>query len=240
MAEGFVAVLEAAAAELGFALTAEQVERCRAFAALVREWNEKINLTALVEPGEMAIKHFADAFTCLKAGDWPPGAKAVDVGTGAGFPGVPLAILRPDVRWVLADAQKKRIEFLQEAVRELALANIACVHARAEELGRQREMREGFDVTVARAVAQMPVLLEYCLPLVRLGGGFLAMKGPEGEGEVQAAARAASILGGGEPAILSLELPQAAGKRTLVWYPKERPTPPAFPRRPGVPAKKPL
>ncbi len=236
----FTETCAACAHEIGIELKDDQLKKCLAFAKLVVEWNERMNLTSLVGPEEMAIKHFVDSFSCLRSGVWPTGGRAVDVGTGAGFPGVPLAILRPDMEWLLTDSLKKRIEFLKVAVEELGLDRVQCVHSRAEELGQQKSIRETCDVAVARAVARMPVLLEYCVPLVRKGGGFLAMKGPEGEEEANAALKAAKTLGCGEPQIERFQLPREAGARTLVWYEKKRNTMPAFPRRPGVPMKTPL
>ncbi|MGI6543937.1 MAG: 16S rRNA (guanine(527)-N(7))-methyltransferase RsmG [Limnochordia bacterium] len=236
----FARMLQANASAMGISLSAVQLEQCIRYAALVVEWNERMNLTSLVSPEDMAIKHFIDSFTCLGVGTWPVGGKAVDVGTGAGFPGIPLAIMRPDLRWVLADALNKRIEFLKVVVRELGLEHVECVHARAEEIGRQKELREQCDVVVARAVARLPVLLEYCLPLVRLQGGFLAMKGREAATEMAEAQSAARILGAAEPLVTELELPQEAGTRTLVWYTKIKKTPKTYPRRAGLPAKAPL
>lgn len=240
MGAPFAQILKDNAAAMGFPLQAAQIEQCTEFAHLVKEWNERINLTSLVAPEEMAIKHFVDSFTCLKAGKWPQGCKVVDVGTGAGFPGIPLAILRPDITWVLTDALKKRIDFLQIAVETLGLSQVLCVHARAEELGRRKDMRETCDVAVARAVARLPVLLEYCVPLVRVGGGFLAMKGPESQAEVNEGERAAQLLGTSAAEITQLELPLQAGSRSLIWYNKTRKTASTYPRKPGLPAKSPL
>lgn len=233
-------VLARASLEVGIELSEEQLELCERFAELVVKGNEQLNLTSLVDPSDMAIKHFVDSFTCLGVGAWPKGARAVDVGTGAGFPGVALSILRPDMDWVLVDSQRKRVDFLGESVASLGLSRLQVMHCRAEELGRLEGFRESFDVSVARAVARLPVLLEYCLPLVRKGGGFLAMKGAEGQEEVWEAERAAEVLGGGRPCVTRLELPGAAGLRTLVWYAKTHGTPEKYPRRAGMPLKRPL
>jgi 16S rRNA (guanine527-N7)-methyltransferase len=236
----FTQILQTSTSAMGISLGSSQLEQCVYFADLVVEWNERMNLTSLVASEDMAIKHFIDSFTCLSQGIWPEGAKAVDVGTGAGFPGVPLAIMRPDLHWFLTDSLNKRIEFLRLAVKELGLDNVECIHARAEELGRQKEFREQCDVVVARAVARLPVLLEYCIPLVRLQGGFLAMKGREAAAEMAEAKHAASILGAEEPLVTELELPLGAGTRTLVWYTKSKKTPKTYPRRAGLPTKTPL
>lgn len=240
MGPGFAGVLVAAAGESGIELTAGQVERCARFAGLVLEGNKRLNLTSLVSAEEMAVKHFVDSFSCLKIGTWPEGGRSVDVGTGAGFPGVALAILRPDMRWVLLDALGKRVEFLKGALQGLGLHQVQCVHGRAEEMGRKEGWREGFDVAVARAVAPLPELLEYCLPLVRRGGGCLAMKGPEGAEEIAQAERAAGVLGAALEMERPFQLPGGAGARLLLWYTKERDTPGAYPRRAGIPHKRPL
>ncbi len=240
MNDVFVSALGAGASELGLTLSPEQLQMCYNYAQKVRQWNEKINLTTLVDLEEMAIKHFVDSFTGTLAGTWPKGALCADVGTGAGFPGVPMAILRPDTKWVLIDSLGKRVNFLRQAITEIGLVSVTSVHARAEEVGRDKKMREKYDIVVARAVAQLSVLAEYCLPLVRPGGYFIAMKGPGASDEVAAAKKALAILGGGPPKLIELTLPQQAGQRTLVSVYKKTSTPAAYPRRPGIPGKKPL
>jgi 16S rRNA (guanine527-N7)-methyltransferase len=236
----FVETLTQAARQMEIELSVRQMEQCAHFADMLVNRNKELNLTTLVQPEEIALKHFADSFTCLGVGLWPPGCRAVDVGTGAGFPGVPLAILRPDVRWVLADALRKRVSFVEEVLAELQLKGVRCLHLRAEDLGRDADARESFDVAVARAVSRLPVVLEYCVPLVKIGGGVMAMKGPDVEDEVAEAGVAARKLGVDPAVLTSLELPGGSGGRTLVWYRKSRPTPLAYPRRAGLVQKRPL
>jgi 16S rRNA (guanine527-N7)-methyltransferase len=203
-----------------------------------------MNLTAITDPVGVAVKHFADSLTVaplLPTGEF----SLIDVGTGAGFPGVPLALLRPDCRLTLLDSLNKRLVFLETVCRELDLP-VELVHARAEEGGRRPERREQYDVAVARAVAALPVLCEYCLPFVKVGGRFLALKGPDADREQEAAARAVTTLGGRVVGVDSLQLPAAPEQgvepmeRRLVRIDKVRPTPPAYPRPSAKIAKRPL
>ncbi|MBQ8751910.1 MAG: 16S rRNA (guanine(527)-N(7))-methyltransferase RsmG, partial [Clostridia bacterium] len=182
------------AAEYGAALTPEQAERFDVYARLLVEWNEKMNLTAITDPEGMLVKHFVDSLTL--APFLPEGGfSLIDVGTGAGFPGVPVAILRPDCRLTLLDSLNKRLTFLETLCREVGVTATR-VHARAEEGGRQAALRDRFDVATARAVAGLPLLCEYCLPFVKPGGRFLALKGPDGEAELVSAKKALIELKG--------------------------------------------
>lgn len=232
------------AGELGVSLTPETAEKYAVYAALLVEWNQKMNLTAITDPEGMLIKHFLDSLTavsCLPDGD----CSLIDVGTGAGFPGVPLAICRPGIRLTLLDSLNKRLTFLDALCRELGIP-VTLIHARAEEGGRRPALREQFDVATARAVAALPVLSEYCLPFVKPGGRFIALKGPDADQEREAASRAISLLGGriAEDRLLQLPAdPAYAGEkaqRRLLLIDKIRPTPRAFPRPSAKIAKAPL
>lgn len=232
-----------AAGEVGVSLTPEQADRFSLYASLLVEWNEKINLTAITDPRGIAVRHFADSLTLSPY--LPAGAfSLIDIGTGAGFPGVPLAILRPDMELTLLDSLNKRLVFLKELCAALEIP-VTLVHARAEQGGRLPALRERFDVATARAVAALPTLCEYCLPYVKVGGRFLAMKGPDVEAELAAAAPALRQLGGElrETAAVTLppESPDAppAG-RCLLWVEKTRQTPAAFPRPFAKIAKQPI
>ena len=219
-------------------------ERLDTYARLLVEWNEKMNLTAITDPVGVAVKHFADSLT---AAPLLPSGKfsLIDVGTGAGFPGVPLALLREDCALTLLDSLNKRLVFLDTVCHEVGLtANL--VHARAEEGGHKPELREKFDVATARAVAALPTLCEYCLPFVKVGGRFLALKGPDGDREQDAAARAVATLGGKFVGAKTLTLPANPEEgvepmtRRLVEIAKVKPTPPKYPRPSAKIAKQPL
>lgn len=226
--------------ELGLPATEAQLKQLTRFAALVEAGNRVQNLTRITSAEEMAVKHFADSLTCLMVDLPARGIRCLDVGTGAGFPGVPLAICRPEWDVVLLDSLQKRLAFLEAAAEELGLRNVATVHARAEDAGRNGAYRERFDLVVSRAVAKLPVLLELCVPLTAVGGVFLAMKGADADAEVEESGNALAALGATIEDVVRLELPAGYGRRALVIVRKERPTKPTFPRRPGIPAKQPL
>ena len=199
-------------------------ERLIRYAELLCEWNEKINLTAITDPEGIVIKHFFDSALLLTEVNLPERAKVVDVGTGAGFPGMVLKILRPDLDITLMDGLNKRLVFLNEVARELSL-EVKTVHIRAEEAGKKPEFREQFDLVTARAVAQMNTLYEYCLPLCKVGGIFCAMKGPSAAEELKIAGKAAGILGGGKAKISTSTL-TGEEVRTFVITKKISQTPP--------------
>ena len=213
-------------------------ERFDRYAELLVDWNEKINLTAITAPDDIVIKHFVDSLLLLKAYDVPQGAKMIDVGTGAGFPSVPVAMVRGDIRLTLMDSLNKRINFLTELSAELGVS-AACVHARAEEFGNKAEFREQYDVACARAVAHLRELSEYCLPFVKVGGGFVALKSVGLEQELEEAKAAIGILGGKVEDICRFTLPDGA-ERAIAVIRKIRPTPKKFPRPYGKIKKNPL
>lgn len=213
-------------------LDAAAMDRFERFGALLRDWNERVNLTAITEPDEIATKHFLDSLTLLLARPLAASARVVDVGTGAGFPGIPLAIARTDARITLIESIGKKVRFLEEAVRVLSLKNARIVHGRAEELAHQREHRERYDVAVVRALPDLAVNLELLLPFCRLGGAAIAYKGRIDE-ELPAAQRAADALGGEIGAIVttaSLGLGELLPGRNLVLVAKRRRTPSRYPR----------
>lgn len=227
----------AEAAAEGFELTARQLEQFDQYAQFLVEYNEKVNLTAITDPEGIEVKHFLDSLMLLKAVELPEGASVIDVGTGAGFPSVPAKIVRDDLRLTLLDGLNKRIVFLGELSRRLGQENTA-LHARAEEAARG-ELREQFDLATARAVADLRVLAEYCLPFVKVGGVFAALKGPDGPTEVEAAKKAISLLGGKVEAVKSFTLPGQQA-RTVAVIRKVQPTPAKYPRHGGKISKQPL
>ena len=220
------------------ALTERQLEQLEKYAALLLEWNEKINLTAITDEEGIAAKHFLDCLAFLRHAQIKEGARVADVGTGAGFPGIVLKIARPDIELVLIDSLQKRLNFLSEVCRELGI-KATLVHARAEDAGHDKALRESFDFVTARAVANLAVLSEYCLPLVKIGGVFAPMKTAEAESELSAAEKAIAILGGEVREVEHYEIPVAGG-RSAVIIDKKSPTPPKYPRQRVKISEKPL
>ena len=232
--------LERASALYGLPLDAKQIEKFGIYYRLLIEWNAKMNLTAITEPREVAVKHIVDSLTALRGIEEKDSLYLIDVGTGAGFPGIPLKIVRPDLQLTLLDSLKKRVHFLETVVEALGLEGIECLHGRAEEAARQSALRERFDIAASRAVARLPVLLEYLLPFVRIGGTAIALKGLHSEEEAKESERAVKILGGRAIESIPVALPGLSDKRAVLVIKKERPTPKAYPRKAGKPAKEPL
>lgn len=231
------------AVSYGVTLPAATLAALRRHWELVRDATARFNLTAIQDDGEALVRHYLDSLVLIVvAGPWPAEGLLVDLGSGGGYPGIPLLlVLGPGWRGLLLESQGKKAAFLSGAVAELGLAGRVTVEAaRAEEAGRGERWRERADVVVARAVAPLNVLLEYGLPLLRVGGRLWAFKGPRVEEEWETAQRAASLLGGRLAARRELDLPGGAGRRVLVEVIKEGPTPERYPRRPGLPARKPL
>lgn len=226
--------------EMGLRFTAAQIELFARYDDFLIDYNTRTNLTRITDPCEVAVKHFADSLALLLEDVLPTGATVVDVGTGAGFPGIPLAIARPDLRVTLVDSLRKRIVFLDELIQLLGISNVDIVWGRAEELAQNPKYRGQFDVVIARAVAPLNVLAELCLPFARTGGCFLAMKGPKAEEEVPAATNAFKILGGKMSVTTSITLPILNDLRSLVRIGKIASTPRAYPRKPGIPERQPL
>lgn len=236
----FTASLTAAAADSAIDLSPAQVEAFAVYNDLLVAWNEKVNLTAITAPQEVAVKHVIDSLTCYAEAVFPPGCSVVDVGTGAGFPGLPLKIYRPDICLTLLDSLNKRLIFLHAVVDRLGLSGVELVHARAEEAGRLKAHRERYHVATSRAVARLSTLAELCLPLVAVGGRFVALKGAQYREELDEAGHAISILGGRVENVNPVRLPGIDDSRAVIYVCKRAPTPPAYPRRPGMPEKKPL
>lgn len=232
--------LERASALYGLPLDAKQIEKFDIYYRLIIEWNAKMNLTAITEPREVAVKHIVDSLTALRGIEERNSLRLIDVGTGAGFPGIPLKIVRPDLKLTLLDSLKKRVHFLETVVEALGLEGAECLHGRAEEAARQSALRERFDIAVSRAVARLPVLAEYLLPFVHIGGTAIALKGLHSEEEAKEAERAVKILGGRAIESIPVALPGLSDKRAVLVIKKERTTPKAYPRKAGKPAKEPL
>jgi len=204
------------ALEFGIEINQEQIKLLAKYKDFLLDWNEKINLTAIKEEDDFIIKHFLDSFSIFKCGNLPVGAKLIDVGTGAGFPGIPLKILRPDLDVLLLDSLNKRVKFLNNAADEIGLTGITAVHGRAEELGRNALYKGKFDVCVSRAVAEMKTLSEYCLPFVKQGGCFYAMKGREIDDELNRAKPAIAALNGSVIDVKEINLPFSDINHTII------------------------
>jgi 16S rRNA (guanine527-N7)-methyltransferase len=236
-------LLTAGARELNITLANHQLT---AFETCYRElvdWNQRFNLTAITDREGVLVRHFLDSLSCLKAlpqADLAAGARVIDVGTGAGFPGLPLKIICPAMRLTLLEATGKKVTYLEHVVDALGLAGVEVIHGRAEELGRDATHRERYDWALARAVADMPALAEYLLPLVRVGGAVLAQKGEGAAAEVHKADAAIVTLGGRVRQLVPVELRGLAETRYLVVMDKVASTPEKYPRRPGMPQKRPL
>ncbi|WP_283609771.1 16S rRNA (guanine(527)-N(7))-methyltransferase RsmG [Faecalispora anaeroviscerum] len=225
-------------AQYGLPLSAQQTAAFQTYMELLLDWNEKMNLTAITEPQQVVEKHFLDSLLLIKAVEIPKNGKVIDVGTGAGFPGIPLLLYRPDIRLTLLDSLQKRLTFLQAVCDALGLS-AELIHARAEEGSRQPKLREQFDLACARAVAPLPVLCEYCVPFVRRGGAFAAMKGPGAAEESVAAAKAISLLGAHAESTQSFTLPDGS-ERNIILCRKIAATSDKYPRHGSKIAKTPL
>ena len=219
-------------------MTDEEVNKFRVYYELLTEWNEKINLTAICEEDEVAVKHFVD---CVKGvGKVENGISVIDVGTGAGFPGLPVKICNPSVKLTLVDSLNKRINFLNEVVSSLGIEDVTTIHSRAEELGVNPKHREKYDMCVSRAVANLTTLCELCLPFVKVGGTFISLKGPKAQDEVNEAKKAIELLGGRLKSITPYELELADMNLNTVVIEKISHTPTKYPRKAPKPSKEPL
>lgn len=228
---------ETALGKLGIQLNDTQIEQFSIYADLLVEWNEKVNLTRITDPQEIVIKHFVDSLTL---GQFVQGHRLADIGTGAGFPGIPLKILQPEIQLFLVDSLAKRLDFLKVVIEHLGLREVEIVHSRAEDFGLNPNYRESFDRITSRAVARLPVLLEYAVPLLKKKGIFLAAKGSQVDDEVSESKKALEVLGAKVNGIARFTLGTEAEHRAIVIIEKIAQTPKAYPRKAGTPAKQPL
>ncbi len=231
-------ILQKQSKSLEIELEDKKQEQFYHYMELLQKWNENINLTAITEPEEVLQKHFIDSLTIMPY--IKKDEKVIDVGTGAGFPGIPLKIAKEDVEVTLLDALNKRLNFLNEIIQVLELSTIETIHLRAEEAGRNKDLREKFDVSVSRAVAPLSVLVEYLLPLVKVNGKCICMKGSNVEEEIRNSKKAIEILGGNIEKIEEFTLPNSDIKRNLIIIKKVSKTPSKYPRKPGTPSKEPI
>ena len=225
--------------EAGIQLNEEQMNQFEKYMQLLVEWNEKMNLTSITEESEVYLKHLYDSLTPSFFQDFNQPLTICDVGAGAGFPSIPLKIVFPELKVTIVDSLNKRIQFLNQLADQLGLTGVSFVHDRAESYGKG-DYRESYDIVTARAVARLSVLSELCLPLVKKGGQFIALKSSKGEEELQEANFAINILGGNVKETFSFELPEDAGERQMIVIDKRRQTSKKYPRKPGTPNKSPL
>ena len=225
-----------------FELTDKQKQQFKLYFKMLIEVNEHVNLTRITEEDEVYLKHFYDSITPLFTfgAVFKAGATLCDVGAGAGFPSIPLKILKPGLKVTIVDSLQKRLNFLKDLISELGLTDVELVHGRAEDVGQNKLYRERFDIVTARAVARMSVLSEYCLPLVKKGGYFVALKGPKAEDELDDGKKALEVLGGKLIKDEELTLPASEEERTLVLVQKVKSTPKKYPRQAGTPRRKPI
>lgn len=234
----FAEILAARGAEANLSFTEEQLAQFTRYYELLVETNKVMNLTAITEPEEVAVKHMVDSLLAFEAA--MAGKTLVDVGTGAGFPGVPLKIYCPSLKVTLVDSLGKRLRFLEQVISELGLKGIRCEHLRAEDAGRNKKHREQYDYVTARAVARLSVLSEYCLPLAKKGGQFIALKGSRYAEEIEEGEAAVKILGGKIISAEPVKLPGLDDGRAIIKIAKIKATPAQYPRKAGTPEKQPL
>ncbi|MDN3017833.1 16S rRNA (guanine(527)-N(7))-methyltransferase RsmG [Paenibacillus sp. BSR1-1] len=226
--------------EQGITLTDRQLNQFEKYYETLVEWNEKMNLTAITDKDDVYLKHFYDSITAAFYFDFTKPFHLCDVGAGAGFPSIPLKIVFPEIEVTIVDSLNKRISFLNHLANVLELENVHFVHDRAETFGVNPEYRENFDVVTARAVARMSVLSEFCLPLVKVGGDFIAMKAASAKEELAVGQKAITTLGGKLDKMFTFTLPFEESERSILIINKEKQTPKKYPRKPGTPGKAPI
>lgn len=226
--------------KIGITLTSRQKEQFDRYYELLIEWNRIMNLTGITDYDEVNLKHFTDSLTIVRINDLKNVSTMIDIGTGAGFPGIPIKIAFPHINIVLLDSLNKRLKFLNEVIGELNLESIETLHGRAEDHARKQEYREKFDLCVSRAVANLSTLSEYCLPFVKRGGSFISYKSGSSDEEIMQAEKAVGILGGKIEKIDKFMLPGTDMSRALIKIDKVKNTPGKYPRKAGIPGKEPL
>lgn len=225
---------------LGIEIDENQLEKFDKFTELMLYWNERISLTSITDEEEIIDKHYVDSLTLLKTDLIEGNLKVLDLGTGGGYPGIPLKIMRNDLKMTLLDSRLKKIEYLETIVGDLGFDDLELIHGRAENLGQDQAYREAYDLVLSRAVANLSSLAEYCLPFLKIGGFFIAMKGSDYETEVNDAKKAIKKFGGQIQEIIDIQIPETDITHALVIIKKERSTPNKYPRRPGTPTKDPI
>ena len=233
-------VMEKACKKVGLTFDENKYNKFMKYKEMIQEWNEKINLTTITEDSEIVQKHFIDSINIFNFKFLKNSKNLIDVGSGAGFPGLPIKIVNSDIKVVLLDSLNKRVNFLNEVIKELDLKDIKTIHGRAEDFGKDKEYREKFDIATSRAVANMTVLSEFCMPYVKVGGYFLALKGPSIEQELKDSRNAIGTLGGKIQDIIKVDMEDSEMNHNLVVIKKMRATDMRYPRKAGMVTKKPI
>lgn len=233
-------ILKDGSEEMNIEITDSQIDQFIKYKDILLEWNQKMNLTAITEEKEVMIKHFLDSLSCIQTKYLKDEGKMIDVGTGAGFPGIPLKIALPNIELTLLDSLKKRIGFLEEVCAELNLNKVEFVHGRAEDFGQNKDYREKYEYVVSRAVAALNTLVEYCLPFVKVGGYFICQKGPQLIEEIPEAKKAIQVLGGEIVDQIPVDLPFSDRTHHILVIKKIKQTPIKYPRKAGKPSKEPI
>ena len=228
------------ARKLGIDIGKDKQDKFILYKKLLKEWNRKINITSITDDVEIDIKHFIDSITPFNTQLFKDEMKVIDIGTGGGFPGIPLKIIKEDLGMVLLDSLNKRIKFLNQVIEDIGLKDIVAIHGRAEELARDKVHRENYDIAISRAVASLNTLCEYALPFVKVGGYFISMKGSDIDEEVAEAGKGIKTLGGRVRKKIMIDLPLSSIKHSLIIIQKVKETPTKYPRGGGKPKKKPL
>lgn len=236
----FYDLMARSAEDVGLQLSKQQYEKFMIYMKLLQEWNEKINLTAIVEDEEIVKKHFIDSIKAFKRDEFKEANNLIDVGTGAGFPGIPIAIMKDSINVTLLDSLNKRVNFLNTVVNNIGISNVTTIHSRAEDGARNSNLREKFDIATSRAVANMSVLSEFCLPYVKVGGNFIALKGPSVEKEIYDSMNAIKILGGKLLEVCEVNIEETELKHNLVVVRKIKECSKSYPRKAGLITKNPL
>lgn len=236
----FYDLMSKSAEDVGLQLSKEQYEKFIDYMKLLQEWNEKINLTAIIDDEEIIKKHFIDSIKAFKRDEFKIASSLIDVGTGAGFPGLPIAIMRADLNVTLLDSLNKRVSFLNTVINRIGAFNVTTIHSRAEDGAKDIKLRENFDIATSRAVANMSVLSELCLPYVKVGGSFIALKGPSVDQEITESTNAIKILGGKILEVCEINIEDTELKHNLVVVKKIDRSPKGYPRRAGLISKNPI
>lgn len=226
--------------QLNIEISQNQEQQLQQYMDGILQWNEKVNLTAIKDRDEFIVKHYVDSIVCLPLVEYKEAKSIIDVGTGAGFPGVPLAIMSPQKEFLLLDSLNKRLKIVDELCSETGICNAKTIHSRAEDLAAKKDYRENFDLCVSRAVANLAVLAEYCLPFIKVGGYLLAYKGADAEAEISSAKKAISVLGGEITRMEKIDRSPSFDEHRIIVIRKKKNTPAKFPRKAGIPTKEPI